>query len=350
MKKDNSLTLNWIAEYANQNRIPYQATIELLSSCNFQCVHCYLPNHNCMGLSFEKVIDIFRQLRELGTMSLTLTGGEIFVRQDILDIIKTARKMGFSVQLLSNASLLTENMADELAKLYISVFSTTVFSLDEDVNDRITGVPGSLKAVLHGLDILEKYGINTEVKTPLMKINRFAYRRLQPFCKEHGFRYMASSIITSRSNGDSSTAALRLDDEDFLTMFNELEAPKFKSYKPTEFKTNDWPCPSIRNKLNIDCHGDVFPCNSFYCKVGNVNEEELKTIWNDSEVYARLNAIRKKDLQDCVHCEIKEYCTRCPGRALLEDKNLYGCSSLDKRFASALANYCMTSSNDPNRE
>lgn len=49
--------------------------------------------------------------------------------------------------------------------------------------------------------------------------------------------------------------------------------------------------------------------------------------------YFRLNGIKKSDLKECQGCEISNFCTRCPGNALIEDGNLLGCSTLDKRFA-----------------
>ena len=54
---------------------------------------------------------------------------------------------------------------------------------------------------------------------------------------------------------------------------------------------------------------------------------------SESETYRVLNGIKKSDLKECQGCEISNFCTRCPGNALIEDGNLLGCSTLDKRFA-----------------
>lgn len=94
MNEEKSMSLQDIASAAFKNTIPYQATIELLTQCNLRCEHCYIPSHTCSGLPYEKVIDVLNQLRRLGTFELLLTGGEIFLRKDILDIIAHARKLG----------------------------------------------------------------------------------------------------------------------------------------------------------------------------------------------------------------------------------------------------------------
>lgn len=326
MTRDDSLSIEQIARYAIKKRIPFQVTIELLNMCNFRCIHCYLPEHNCKGLEFDTVMDIFRQLRELGTFRINLTGGEIFLRKDIMEIIRIAREMGFSVTLLSNASLITDDIAKELAELHIAGFSTTVFSLDEHLNDTITATTNSLSAVMNGANLLKQYGVPVQIKTPLMKMNKFEYRQLIPFCKEHGFQYSSSPVILSKTDGDKSPTSLRMDNSDLLTVLVEAG----EDYSREEYDESELPCPSIRNTLSIDCFGNVFPCNSFYYKVGNIYENNLAYIWNESEAYKRLNAITNADLTQCKKCDIKEFCERCPGKALSEDGDLLGCSSMDR--------------------
>lgn len=334
MNNNQVISLNTVAQMAMKNRFPYTATIELLSICNFRCLHCYIPKHDHVGMPYAKVIDLFNQLREMGTLSLVLTGGEIFLRTDIMDIIRAARKMGFSVSLLSNASMLNEGIIQELAELYINSFSTTVFSLDPVINDMITNSVNSLDPLLENILLLRKYNIRTEVKTPLMKYNAFAYRQLIPFCEKHGLRYTPSTLIMPRSNGDKSVSALRLCDDDYAVVFNELGDllhgdPNLQQH----FDCNALPCPAIRNSISINCVGDVYPCNSWFYKVGNINETALVDIWNHSEGYRYLNSLRNSDLHECCSCDVRDYCTRCPGNALLEDGDMLKCSTLDKRYA-----------------
>lgn len=334
MSNKQEISLNTVAQLAMKNRFPHVATIELLSICNFRCIHCYIPKHDNAGMPYANVIDLLHQLREMGTFSLVLTGGEIFLRHDIMNIISVARKMGFSVSLLSNASLLNEGIIRELAELYINSFSTTVFSLNPIINDMITGSVGSLEPLLENVLLLRKYNIRTEVKTPLMKYNAFAYRQLIPFCEKHGLQYTPSTLIMPRSNGDKSVSALRLSDADFAVVLDEIETLLSGSKDSQQhFDCDGLPCPSIRNSISIDCMGNIYPCNSRFYKVGNINETTLADIWNHSEGYRYLNSLRNSDLHECCSCDLRDCCTRCPGNALLEDGDMLKCSTLDRRYA-----------------
>lgn len=333
MKQDDTLSFDTIADITRENRIPFQVTIELLNNCNFRCVHCYLPNHMSAGISYDKICDVFRQLRDLGTFRVNLTGGELFVRSDILEIVREARRLGFSVSLLSNASLITDEIAKQLSELHINTFSTTVFSLNKEINDKITSVDDSLEKVLSGVKSLLKFHVPVQIKTPLMEINKFAYRDLKPYCKEIGASYQASPIILPKSDGDMTPTQYRISESDLEIIMEELD----ESINLLNKKDEGLPCPSIRNTMSIDCYGDVFPCNSFYFKVGNIYERTIFDIWNFSEGYKVLNAIHNRDLPKCQKCDLKQFCERCPGKALLEDGDLCGCSSLDRCMAQVYA-------------
>lgn len=99
-----------IYSIAKENHTLMYATIELLTLCNWRCKHCYLPSHDDYGLSLQQITSIFKELRELNTFELTLTGGEIFIRKDIMDILKIARSLGFNLQLFTNVSLLNREI------------------------------------------------------------------------------------------------------------------------------------------------------------------------------------------------------------------------------------------------
>lgn len=128
---------NKVVKLSIDNKNLFSAQIEVTTNCNWRCRHCYLPAYDNYGMTRENISDIFAQLRKMGTFEITLTGGEIFTRSDILDIISEARELGFRVILLTNISLLNEDIIKKLQELYIAKISCTVFSLNEEIHDFI---------------------------------------------------------------------------------------------------------------------------------------------------------------------------------------------------------------------
>jgi len=309
--------------------------IELNTKCNLKCKHCYIPNHTNHGLSTQRVINLIKDLRELGVLNISFTGGEIFLREDIMDIVKTARDLHMRVHLLSNITLLNEEIVKQLSELHITEVSTTIFSLDEEIHDSITQQRDSLKKALSNLELLKKYGIKVLVKTPVMEANKNSHGNLQEYCRKNDFFYFPSPIIFSKSDGDDTVHSLRIkSSRDLQDVTFDVDKNNRENSRPFLYKYEE-PCSAIFYSLAIDANGDVFPCNSLYLKLGNILDDNLGEIWENSEVLLKLKGIKKEHLEKCCNCYLIDYCERCPGLALLEDEDILGCSTIAKDMALA---------------
>lgn len=310
--------------------VPYTASIELLTKCNYRCVHCYIPQHN-KEMPYNIVIDAIRQVKDLGAFEITFTGGEIFLRKDIWDILLYARKLGLRVTLFTNISLFTPAMIAQLAEMYISEISTTLFSLDPDINDSITSHIGSRNEVLKNAQLIKESGIKLEIKVPIMKMNVDHYADIAEYCKKEGFRFNFTTAITARTDGDTEPCKYLISQGDLNRVMREIE--NFSSLG--QFNPDDMLCSAVANSLHIDVDGNVSPCVSFPVQYGNIYSLPLKEIWEKSQMRELLLQAKRRILSECSNCSLAQYCTRCPGLALTEDKTFTGCSHLDKAVAIA---------------
>lgn len=122
-----TIDINALSEKCKQNVKLFNILIVLLSSCNQNCTHCYIPEHKSHGLPTHIVKRAICEARQLGALNVTLTGGEIFLRSDILELVRYAKKLHMRVFLMSNASLLTEDIIIELKKLELLNFQPHCF-------------------------------------------------------------------------------------------------------------------------------------------------------------------------------------------------------------------------------
>lgn len=313
---------------AHDARVPISLSIELLTKCNEHCLHCYIPEHLSDGLSTQQVKNILHQFRELGGLNVTITGGEIFLRKDLMEIIQEARRLYLRVFLLTNASLITDSIAAKLRELNIAEISVSVYSMNPSEHDQITCQEGSLSKTLAGIASAKKYQIPVIVKTPLMEINKYAYREVRKYCIKNGFNFATSAVIFSKSNGDPSPKKLCISNADLPSILRDI-AP-FQPIK--NFDTFQEACGRLRYMLSVDASGNIYPCNSFYYKIGNIKNMTLSDAWNDSRLISIQN-IRKDELEECTQCSLVKKCHRCPGLAYLEDGDIYKCSSTAKCLA-----------------
>src|SRR3989339_1369704 len=104
--------------------IPLLCTFEVTRSCNLRCRHCYLApvtRARTNGeLTTAEIKKTLRALAAAGTLMLTFTGGELFLRKDIIELCRFARSLSFDLRLFTNATLITESHARALSALSLS--------------------------------------------------------------------------------------------------------------------------------------------------------------------------------------------------------------------------------------
>src|ERR1700739_1906534 len=94
--------------------IPFAAHFDLTYRCNERCVHCYLDHDDHGELSTAECVAVLEELAQAGTLFLTLSGGEIFLRPDLYEILAEARRLHFDISLKTNALLVTPERAKRL--------------------------------------------------------------------------------------------------------------------------------------------------------------------------------------------------------------------------------------------
>ena len=94
---------------------PTTASIEVTAQCNARCEYCYVKDGSFTELSTGRLCAAIDKLSKSGVFHLHLTGGEPFLRPDILTIFSFAIEHGiFHCTLFSNGILLTEKHLDFL--------------------------------------------------------------------------------------------------------------------------------------------------------------------------------------------------------------------------------------------
>lgn len=316
-------------EFASLNKTLTSIQIELNSSCNWRCKHCYIDDFNNQSKLSLSVLDkLFIDLRELGVVDMLFTGGEIFLRDDIIDVLKLARSYFFNVSLFTNVSLLDENLIKSLKDLYIDNISCTLFSMNPEIHDNISQSKGSLLKTLKNLDILKKYNMSVQVKHIITKLNQFEYKEIADYCTEMGFNFLATTSIFPKRDKDRSPLNLKVD-EDYLDK-NLANIDYYRGYSSQEKNTELYVCNATRYSLSILANGDILPCNNLYKAIGNILDDDIKKVWKNSEYLNWVQSLQWKDLKQCNSCESSKYCIRCGGIALLESSNLLAWNLLKK--------------------
>jgi radical SAM protein with 4Fe4S-binding SPASM domain len=330
----------WIQRTVERH-LPWSVHLDLTYRCNERCIHCYLDHEDHGEMTNAEIKSVLDQLAEAGTLFLTFSGGEIFLRADLFDLIAYARKLYFDVSLKTNALLIDPERARKLRELGVRRIQISIYSTEPEVHDAITKVRGSLVRSIAAIRFLQAQGLQLRIACPLMTRNLTAYRGVHELAEELGVPYVLDLTITPKMDGDTSILPLRISTQNLLPILQDPllqrqsdlhsnlqgSIPVTGSASSSGIESqafDDIPCSAGHNSCYISPYGDVLPCVQMPIPAGNLRRQSFREVWFDSRTMNRVRAIRESQLPVCSSCSIREYCERCPGLAHMEGGDLLG--------------------------
>jgi MoaA/NifB/PqqE/SkfB family radical SAM enzyme len=143
------------------DRLPMGLVYEATMRCNLKCEFCYVGDLlNIEGEWREELtLEALRRAFPEGDLQVNLTGGEIFMRKDILSVLDLFREKGYACgYLTTNGTIINDERADALAELARLGFLNHVsVSIDGPgvLHDKARGVKGTFERTAAGLRRLQ---------------------------------------------------------------------------------------------------------------------------------------------------------------------------------------------------
>ena len=375
MAKTISLSDYPLWKNAREKNTLFRMTFELTKRCTNNCIHCYNnldendPDAVKRELSTDEVKDIVDQAVDLGLLWITLTGGEIFLRNDFLDLYVYMKKKGLLVSLFSNATLITRTDTDVLKKYPPRDIEISVYGIDKISYAKVARKDNFLKFKT-GLDLLKQAGIPFGLKSTVMKANFKQLKEITQFCEIHAndpkkrFRFDPFLVLRTDKNRIRNKEIIRqrLSAEEIIRLekqYPERVDALCKQYTQINEKKQNMDSPEIIfkcgagiNSCSIDAHGSFKLCSllvnescTYNLKTGTFSEA-----WNTFTPEIRsLTSSKKAYHTQCSICKLRDFCTWCPAIVDLEDdvldeKNDSFCDTAHKRYK-----YCFNLNQNKNK-
>ncbi|MFH0770734.1 MAG: radical SAM protein [Candidatus Peregrinibacteria bacterium] len=164
---------------------PLSVCYSIIDRCDRRCPHCMSASslQSDSGLSTEKVQGLFEMLKDAGVLRVDIVGGEPFLRDDLLHLLRYAIQLGLEVTVTTHGGLLTESHAKALAALGMLV----QVSLDgpRTVNDRLRG-EGSYEAAVRAMRLLIGNAVPVRISCTIQRENVDAIEDVLRLAKELG--------------------------------------------------------------------------------------------------------------------------------------------------------------------
>lgn len=318
-------TQEFLSAYTNKTPLIFGCEVELTSKCNERCIHCYIPHeYKLNNIDNSVFYSLLKQLKEMNTLSLTLTGGEPMLHPNFKEFLGEAKKQDFAISVLSNLTLLDDEIIDILSEESISSVQTSLYSLIPEHHDAITKLHGSFEKTMNAIRLLIERDIPVQISCPTMSINKDDYADVLAWAQDHHIRAHTDYSIMAKYNHDTSNLKYRLSCEECGKIIQDLlngDINYQKAILDPEFLAkveclNENPeenfCGAGYSSCCIVSNGDVYPCagwQSYVC--GNIKEQSLEDIWLHSEKLIALRNIKRRDIKKCLNCTNKAFCSPC---------------------------------------
>ena len=332
---------------------PRHVDVAITGKCNLACKYCFYADEMVArtDLSTDQWLEFFEELGQLGVMTVSLTGGEVFTHPDLFELIDgiIANRMRYS--LLTNGTLITE---ETLAKFEIGKrrqrldsIQVSVDGSSAEVHDRSR--PKSFHRALRGLKLLKQGGYPVTVRVTVNQHNvddleNVAHLLLDEvglpsFSTNEAYacgatdRTEGNIILTPAQREQAMEVLTRLADQ----YDQRISATAGPLIMAREIKTMDEmiangqtslpgrgtlsACGGVFNKLAVNHDGTIVPCHILSTlSLGKIGEDRIQDIWHD---HATMQALRQRreipleELESCKDCSYQGFCTGgCPGGAV----------------------------------
>jgi len=322
----------------------------ITQKCNLKCKHCYsesIEQASPGELSTEDAFGLIDDLSRWGIGLLIIDGGEPLCREDMLDVIKYASTRGIRTTIGSNGTLIDERKARKMVEAGVMAVAISVDGADAQTHDSFRGIAGAFEQTLKGVEACRNVQLPFQFNTVVRKETLSQLEDLLRMAVDYGAdaAEFFDLVAAGRAKDECKDQVLSNDERkwamEWLAQSQEdcpivIRVPgcpmyplllKEKSIKPKHFASEmlrrvpyygrGCAAGMPMGYVMVQCDGEVNPCMLLQVKLGNVREQSIIAIWENSPVLAQL---RRRELLkgECGECSYKITCSGCRGRAYEE--------------------------------
>ena len=326
-------TNEMLTRHAVKNRVPFMGTFELTPRCNLQCKMCYIRQNTNDEIALSKElpakewIRIGEEARDAGMLHLLLTGGEVLVRQDFREIYEALSMMGFFIQIATNATLVTLEIAKWLGGNPPAKVDVTLYGASPEMYGKICGYEGGYRKAVEGIDLLLREGISVNLRTTAIRENAGDFDALAGFADEKGLEFAVVDYIQPRREGSGTDpVGERLSPSESVEYMCHVKDHFDKKYgkpkivfDPEKQNATDvyeieedtaFGCASGKCSFWLAWDGRMLPCGDCVSPYAAISDGSFVHCWK--QLQKKVLAVPK--CKECMECQLRDYCKACPAR------------------------------------
>jgi pyrroloquinoline quinone biosynthesis protein E len=293
---------------------------ELTYACPLHCPYCSNPLNLAdysNELDTEEWQRVLAEARALGVLQLHLSGGEPLQRRDLVELVASARDLGFYTNLITSALGLSRRRAEELKTAGLDHVQISIQADEQSLSDRIAGTPSYERKVAAARMVKElDWPLTMNVVIHRHNIDRMD--RILDLAEELGAdrielantqyygwaRRNRAALLPSRGQLDRAEDVVR-------AARRRLDGKMEIIYVIPDYYSK-FPKPCMggwgKNQLTVTPNGNVLPCpaaHTLNLPRATVRERPLAWIWNESPLFQSFRGTEWMP-EPCRSCDRRE--------------------------------------------
>lgn len=309
----------WNPQKRDSAPAPRWAVWELTLACDQKCSHCgpRAGTKRKDELDTDEALKLVDELADLGVGEVVLIGGEAYLRNDFLLVIRRIRERGMSCTMTTGGLNLTQARADAMIEAGIRSVTVSIDGLEES-HDAVRGVPGSWQRAFAALEHVRTAGGKIACNTQINSRTKDELLPLLELLAAAGIHSWQLQITVPHGNA-ADHPELILQPYMFLELFETLERVLVRA---DELGIRIWPgnnlgyfgpleqrlrksqnkhfrgCTAGVSTLGIESNGGLKNCPSLGGPLnvgGSWREHGIAKVWQESY---QLGYIRHRTMDD----------------------------------------------------
>jgi radical SAM protein with 4Fe4S-binding SPASM domain len=301
---------------------PLRMDLALTFRCQNDCIHCYAGGpHETPELRTQQWKQVIDRLSEIGVFTVTFTGGEPTLRDDLAELLQYAQDKGMVTGLITNGrKLKDEDYVKALEKAGLDFVQVTLESHKPEVHDLMTSKEGSWEETVAGIRNAVKSQIYVTTNSTLSKHNAPHFLETVDFIKSLNVAAFGCNSLIHSGKADAVSDEFALPIETLKELLPKIHEKahelrlKFLWYTPTQYCRFDpiqlglgiKSCTAAMINMCIGPNGDVYPCQSYFDSLGNILTDSWEKIWQ----HPLAEKLRKREFAEpkCKDCPQFQIC------------------------------------------
>lgn len=270
---------------------PISMYLCLTNKCPNNCVYCSAKNRaDERELTTEEWINIIKDIQDMGTPIIGLTGGEPMVREDIFDIVRAIDDRSVSTLFTSGFNLTLEK-AKELKRRGLFSIGISLDSYDRQKHNKNRNSEKAFDFAIKALQNSREAGIYTMAQTVILKeeLDEEKLFKLFRLAKENGAHEVKilEPVLSGKllSEMDLSKVLYNAEDRKKLIEIQYRanrngDLPKITTFAYTESEEK-YGCGAGTQHSYVSASGHLYPCDFVPMDFGCLCEKGIKELWKE---------------------------------------------------------------------